>query len=122
METTKSNIRKALNKITQISNEVNEGMRMDLMMDGSGECGGIIADSWHNWYKERVNSICNEIGVTLDTLIKTTTSWANVELEKTSPKIWVSMYSKKNGQWMERSFFDTRWGMFSCELSNLSQI
>ena len=117
----KRNIRKALKAIEKLSTEMEQGMAMDNAMDGSGECGGIIAHGWSLWFNNQINKILAEAGVTLEEIKKTTDAWAKRELEMGPKKIFVSMFSRRSGMYKVTDYFDTRWGCINFELHQLNR-
>ena len=116
----KKNIRKALKQIESLSEQMNTGMYMDNLMDGSGECGGIIFNGWCKWFNTQLEKVLAETGVTLQEIYKTTDEWANRELEMGPKQIFISMYSRHNGMYKETDYLDTRWGNISFELQQLT--
>jgi len=106
----KKNIRKALRAIENLSDIMDRGMYMDNAMDGSGECGGIIANGWCNWFNKQLTAVLAETGVTLEEIQTVTADWAKRELEMGPKQIFISMYSRHHGMYKETDWFDTRWG------------
>lgn len=117
----KSNIRKALKSIEAISETMEQGMYMDNAMDGSGECGGIIANSWVKWFNHQLAHVLADNGVTLKEVMETADAWANRELEMGPKQVFISMYSRRNGMYKEADYFDTRWGNLGMTLHNTQQ-
>ena len=117
----KQNIRKALKTIEELSNRMAEGMYMDNAMDGSGECGSIIADGWVKWFNRQLAQVLADNGVTLQEVMETADMWANRELEMGPKKIFVSMYSRRAGMYKETDYLDTRWGNLVMTLHNTQQ-
>ena len=112
----KRNIRKALKAIEKLSLEMDRGMGMDFAMDGSGECGSIIAKGWRDWFNRKMGNILADNGVSLQQVQETADAWANRELEMGPKKTFVTMHnSRRNPQgfWKEVDIFDTRWGNLS---------
>ena len=105
----KNNIRKALREISNLSDQMHQGMYMDNAMDGSGECGGIIADGWTNWFNRQLTNVLSTNGVTLTEIEEVTNTWANRELDKGPKKIFIK-WSRKHGMYKDRDFLDTKWG------------
>lgn len=114
--TKKQNIRKALKAIEKLSEEMDRGMGMDFAMDGSGECGSIIAKGWRDWFNRKMGNILADNGVSLQQIQETADAWANRELEMGPKKTFVIVHNgcgKKEGFYKEVDIFDTRWGNLS---------
>lgn len=120
----KRNIRKALNQIEALIETVDQGMYMDNVMDGSGECGGIIANGWAKWFNCQLDKVLKDSGVALSEIIDITDAWARRELEMGPKRIFIAMYTgrgKKEGMYKETDYFDTRWGSISLTIHNFTR-
>ena len=116
----KQNIRKVLKSIEALSETMEQGMYMDNAMDGSGECGGIIADGWVKLFNRQLAQVLVENGVTLQEVKETAHAWTERELEMGPKKIFISMYSRRKGMYKEVDYLDTRWGNLGMTLELIS--
>lgn len=116
----RNNIRKAFKQLEQISNQMEQGLSMDLAMDGSGECGGMIHRSWNKWFRAQVEKVLAETNTTLEQLQEVATAWAERELEMGPKHITLSWGPKSSSFQKEKDIFDTKWGSLAFDLQQLN--
>ena len=114
--TTNQNIRKALKAVEKLSQQMETGMGMDLAMDGSGECGGMITEGWTKWFNGQIQKVLAENGVTLTELEKNSLAWGEKELEMGPDIVHISFDDKHYIQ-KQKDIFDTRWGSLAFTLT-----
>jgi len=120
METlNKKNIRKALKSTETLLSQMYEGMYMDNLMDGSGECGGMISEGWVNWLNRQIQKVLADTGLTLSELEETSLAWGEKELEMGPDVVHISFDDKHYIQ-KPKDIFDTRWGSLAFELSTMN--
>ena len=115
-------IRKALKEIQTLSDAMSEGMYMDNAMDGSGECGGIIADGWNRWFQTQVNNVMIHHNLTLTEVIQKCDEWAHKELQMGPKKVFIPVFTKKDGLCKEVDYFDTKYGALRFTISQAQYI
>ena len=113
------NIKQAIRSIEKLTNQMSEGIYMDNLMDGSGECGGMIVNGWSNWFTSRVDNILSEHQLTIEDVKRTCDEWARLELDKGPKQQYIYMYSKKDGMWIDKDYLDTRYGQVIFTLMNV---
>jgi len=114
------NIRKALKQIEKLYAAMERGMDMDFAMDGSGDCGRMIVQSWTNWFNNQIRRILEENNVSLQQVQETADAWAKRELEMGPKKTFVIVHnSRRNpeGFYKEVDIFDTRWGYLALTIT-----
>lgn len=114
----KQNIRRALKAIEELIEEVDRGMYIDNAMDGSGECGGMIARGWAKWFNAELDEILKGHGIGLQEMYDTTDAWAKRELEMGPKKVFISWNSRGAGMYKEVDYTDTRWGAVAVTMHN----
>lgn len=102
-------IRTALKALRVIDSIVSEGMYMDQMMDGSGDCGHLIYESWEKWINNKVSEILGKLNLTLSELEEWVDKASEVELEKGPKQIWTYFYHKSDGSYKPKDFGDTHY-------------
>jgi hypothetical protein len=117
----KKTLRKVLREIQRLNAQADQGIYMDNLMDGSGECGGIIASGWCNWLNRQVDKVLTKSGLTLEMISEVLDSWAKHEMEMGPKRIFISMYSRRQGMYKEVDYFDTTWGSLAFSIHSSLQ-
>ena len=117
----KKNIRKAFKQIEKLSNQMNEGAYMDRVMDGSGECSGMINRSWGRWFNTEVKKTLIENHITLDELKTIALEWGERELEMGPKHITLDWGYNGSSFQKEKDILDTKWGSLAFELTMVEQ-
>lgn len=114
-----SEYKSILKQINRNLEYMDVGLEMDNEMDGSGECSGIIHDSWVRWFRSQLASILWRHRISFKELLELCKKWGELELEKGPKEVWVFLYSKKDGTYMHIDFTDTKYGLMHMELTML---
>ena len=108
-------MRQVAKQMMELIRSANRGIEMDNMMDGSGECGAIIAKSYMRHVNASVRRIVEEHKVSLADVIAQADEWARIEFSRGSKTAKVKMGYRR---WIHfpTDVNETKWGSFNMAL------